>query len=83
MARATRGLRTSSDIRLLAQDATTSPSSSRTGTWFTPAVIMAMLASGASTGADKNGTTRSPVAGAWRERPDDHLVAQVDVGHDA
>ena len=46
------GLRASSDIRLLAdRTPTTSPSSSSTGRWFTPAVIIAMLASGASTSA--------------------------------
>ena len=50
--RRAKGLRDSSVIRLLAERfPTTSPSSSITGMWFTPAAIIAMLASGASTPA--------------------------------
>ena len=68
--RSANGLRASSDIRLLAERMpTTSPSSSSTGRWFTPAVIMAMLASGASTPAPMvcTGDDMISVTGAWRE----------------
>ena len=68
--RSAKGLRASSDIRLLADRMpTTSPSSSSTGRWFTPAAIMAMLASGASTPAPMvcTGDDMISVTGAWRE----------------
>ena len=68
--RSANGLRASSDIRLLAERMpTTSPSSSSTGRWFTPAVIMAMLASGASTPAPIvcTGADMISVTGACRE----------------
>ena len=70
--RSANGLRASSDIRLLAERMpTTSPSSSSTGRWFTPAVIMAMLASGASTSAPMvcTGADMISVTGACRETP--------------
>ena len=66
------GLRDSSVIRLLAERMpTTSPSASRTGMWFTPAAIIAMLASGARTSAPIvcTGADMISVTGACRETP--------------
>ena len=81
------GLRASSVIRLLAERMpTTSPRASTTGRWFTPAAIIAMLASGASTSAPTvwTGAVMIAVTGASRDAcADDDLVAQVHVGDDA
>ena len=70
--RSANGLRASSVIRLLAERTpTTSPSAPSTGRWFTPAVIIAMLASGASTSAPMvcTGADMISVTGACRETP--------------
>ena len=80
------GLRASRVMRLLADRMPiTAPSPSSTGTWFTPADIMAMLASGASTWAP---IVWTGVVMMRRDRRlarhagEHHLVAKVDVGDD-
>ena len=85
--RSAKGLRESSDIRLLAERMPrTAPPASSTGRWLTPAAIISMAASGASRSA------RSVLAGIVmmaltgrlaRHAAGDDLVAQVDVGDDA
>ena len=70
--RSAKGLRDSRLMRLLAERMpTTSPSPSTTGMWFTPAVIIAMLASGARTSAPMvwTGADMIAVTGACRDTP--------------